>query len=365
MMLRSLARARVLLIPILVSAIGCTGDQWWAGEPELEWSGEHLTIYGYGVDDSDACAGTFEYGDRFVGELAGIYGLDGVDIVQHWAASALWAQANPCTDGREVENTAACTIDGEAWGPSLPFRHELVHGLNYRALGGRYCAQPLEEGLAVYFGHSYGDADPGFLQTIDELLGDAANFGAGSYNRAGHFVAFLVETYGLPLVLELCESVPSNYIRSDWDVSTQAVLGVALDQVLATYSGYPSCTQPQYRARLLECQGEPDVIVSTSLSDPPDMLPVTLSCDRADIIGTTGMTTTRLLQIDEAGQYAIDVTAGVEVFLEECVPCSMLPIVGSGSVYILRPGRYTIRLYDSQTLPRDAEIRARCLSCAP
>lgn len=194
--------------------------------PDIIWKGERIH---YGIDRSEQlCGGTLEYLDQRAFAMQSKYG--GKPIKYYWVddvtpfcgpkykGCATWARSEPF---------------GIIFAEDALMLHEVAHIRQNRTNIGA-----LEEGIAVRFG------DPTPLATlspreefIDELHAAPVRF-RGGYSRAGHFMAFLSETYGWETLLELDDVLADG---GTIDAAMRSIVGVGLDEVLAAYSDYPDC----------------------------------------------------------------------------------------------------------------------------
>ncbi len=320
----------------LLAGGACTEPSTWHEvEPDFEWQGSSVTIYGYDRHEQQACGEALVATDEYVESLVSAYGTDAaVHVDYRWFSQASWGALVPCGD------FSACTYVGDVLARELMHGHELAHAVSWDASG--VCMNPLEEGLAEYF----AEARPRVFESLefdkdieDILVPDEANYHrlfGEDYTQAGHFVSFLLEDYGIEGVRDLCEIVPFEASLADWDAATRSVLGTPLADVLADYASYPVCQHHGYRARLTDCAGEPDVVVSP---DEETVFSLRVGCDEPEAVGERdGMVTVvKRVHADVPGWYKVvveesndtpkDPTLDVKLVLEQCAPCSEEPYV--------------------------------------
>lgn len=318
---------RHLLPAVLV--LGCAEDQW-EEEYDFEWLGEYVTVYGYDRDASLACGESLVVTDAYVETLLAFHeSTVAVHIDYRWMSVDFWARhAN-------YEDVTGYTIEAEVFSIPIAHRHEIAHAVSHFVHEGT-CTPVLEEGLAVIL----DDADPSFDDydmwslAIRDLLVFRGVPTPREYLRSGHFVAFLLEAYGVDGFHALCRTALRDGAPTlaAWNAATTSALGLALDQVLTAYAEYPQCNQHQFRARLSDCGGEPDVVVN---STEPTIFSFRLACDEPDVVGDADgrMMLVRRVHVPEPGVYSVVVDDGGEIgsraviaIHEQCTICSALPL---------------------------------------
>lgn len=301
-------------------------------QPDFELETDRVTIQGFGYAREDLCGGTPDWIDGVVDHLAPTFGLEEGQIGRYaWHAGEV--ADLPCN------HTSACADPGVVHATIIPFEHELVH-LVYFAVERNSCVFMLSEGLADHFSGSWPlDTTPPSADDVPHMLDvtfEGAGFGYSDYRAARHFVAYLIETYGLPSIVELCFDTPRGTSRADFDAIARDQLGRDLDGLLSDYAGYPLCPDVQSRGRSFECARTPDA----TLGKGQDVsLPLEASCASLDAIGPRGdaFHLSISIRIAEDGNYAwwLGFPPGVEpvslvgtrMTLAECAPCSAAPFV--------------------------------------
>jgi hypothetical protein len=315
-----------------VVGCGCV-EQPWQDQYDFEWRGEYVTIDGHDREGEQACGESLQATDDSVRTLLDFHDARGSQtsfrIHYRWLSPSRWDELGL------AENHRAHHSHGDITSLELAHDHELAHAVSW-GVHGRTCTPVLEEGLAVVL----EDAMPSMPASevlgppLEELLASAGPTSNTDYDRAGHFVAFLLETYGIASVHGLCEFIPAVEAPdlADWDAAVQHVLGIPLTDVLAAYGRYPTCNHHQYRARLTDCAGEPDVVVGPSEATS---FSVHFGCDQPEVIGETGgaMMLVKQVMIETPGYYEIRVDDGSEirqvvVIHEQCATCSEVPLTG-------------------------------------
>jgi hypothetical protein len=353
------------LLAALLVLVGCQPEPHdWHDDYTFAWEGQHVTVYGYDRSEDEACAGSFVAVDRLSASTIDLFDFDdSIHFDYHWMSSEFF-------EGKCPPNAGACTARGD--GPrsrSIPEMHEVAHALSSEGKG-RFCPNVLEEGLAEYLSGPrfyekwYGQ--PELSANITEILTKALIAGGAEYERAGHFVSFLMETYGPDAVMALCEQIPIYNDREDWEAAVPELLGIELPALLAEYDQYPVCSRQHYRARLWECDGEPDAV-----ADPAQdvIFEVALDCSDPGTIGPLGswaVATRRILfpQAMRTGIYITDETGadpGLDFNLQQCAACSANPDIftstGPSTVFQFRAGMYDLILFGEIEQPQKLTIR--------
>lgn len=310
-----------------VLAAGCQEEPGsWTDDYSFVREGQHVTVYGYGRDEGEVCGGSFEALDTHAAAILEFIGSDAsVHYSYRWMSEDVF-------EGRCPPGASACTASGEPYSRSIPDLHESTHAIFYTAWDNA-CPSFLSEGLAEYFSSPRRGADeapdPSLLP--DVLTGAPIEIG-DEYDLAGHFTSFLIEDYGVDAVRGLCEAIPFENSRADWELAVSEVIGGELDQLLAAYESYPTCTQHQYRARLWECAGEPDV---TYNGEPELTFELVAACADERVLGPIGgwAIVTRRVWFPEDQLASVTTVSDsgsipLTTFMsQECAPCSAEPQV--------------------------------------
>ena len=341
----------------LLLLAGCPSDEDWTDEYTFMWEGKHASVFGYDRYEDEACAGSFEALDRHSAAVVDFFGYDeSLRYDYYWMSHEFFQGKCPSTAG-------ACVRAGVPHTRYVPDTHEAVHAVHYEDRG-ESCPLVLREGLAEYLeGPSFHDDwnDPELEGNIGELL-TVTVLPYEFYERAGHFASFLVEGYGKEAVSALCAAIPFVHTVEDWDQATREVLGVELQELLDEYEQYPLCHQAQYRARLSECDGEPDLTmdleqeevvfeVSMHCSDPGTIGPIKGRTVATRRIGVPEEMWAKVYVLGEDGEPTL-----LDYNIEECAPCSTQPYVHFAStlpnIFHFPPGMYELIIY---ARPEEAE----------
>jgi hypothetical protein len=242
-------------LSILLLGASCESSCW-MNDYSFVRRGRLVTVYGYGVSESDACAGSFEEIDSHTDSIRRFLGIDEPPrYTFRWFSDDSWTEIAPCST-----SAFACAPRGEGRSRTLPDMHEALHMVTH----GLDCPSVLDEGLAEIFdGPTPWEWYPSASDDITPLLVDEwIPRTLDAYALAGHFASFLVERFGGPAVARLCRALPRKSTSAHWDAAARKVLDRSLDQVLAEYATYPVCSSEQIRARLWVCDGKPDFVFS-------------------------------------------------------------------------------------------------------
>lgn len=327
---------------VLLLVIACQDEpSSWKDDYTFVWHGEYVSVYGYERSVEEACGGSFAAIDMHTASILESFGThEPIHYEYRWMSPEFF-------QGRCKPGAAACTAYGEPWTESVPQMHEISHATLY-ASWDNACPSFLDEGLAEYFSSPRwsGDKLPEPSTVGDILTG--APIQSSEYSVAGHFASFLMEEFGSEAVKELCYAIPFNNTMMDWDQAAEEVLGLSLPELLALYETYPLCTQQQYRARVWECAGQPDVTytgeeltfyVDSECESERVLGPVSDKAIAVRRVWFTEDITAQIvvLQQDPPGQLDLFMT-------QECAPCSAGPQVyrtdGLPPIYPFRAGMH-------------------------
>jgi hypothetical protein len=326
---------------------------------DFEWRGEHVDVYGYGHTEADLCGGSLTEIDGHAAMIRAELGLaDAPSSVFRWLSPDTWDAVEPCSP-----NALACASFGEAMAQVIPQMHEITHTIIDK-IGSDGCPRLISEGLAmVYDGPEYDEMTPYWdetTMTIWEAMGAGFEWSPDFYANAARFASFLKETYGLELIVQLCEALPIEPTTAAWDETVRDVLGTSLEQLLADYEEYPECSYQQMRAKLWGCGGSPDVI----LTHEGERYILEAGCE--DTKATNGVDdftgdAVLLRRIHVNREMIVEVTSwtvgdkvgpDARYLIQECRPCSENPgvFVDAGhpvieSRHTLRPGRYEVSVF--------------------
>jgi hypothetical protein len=349
----------------LLVLVGCQPEPHdWRDDYTFAWEGEHVTVYGYDRSEDEVCGGSFAAVDQFSASIIELFDFDdSIHFDYHWMSSEFF-------EGKCPPNIGSCTALG--YGPrtrSIPNMHEVAHALSYGGKG-RFCPSVLEEGLAEYLtGPSFYEewyGQPELSANIALILTKAPIKGGAEYERAGHFASFLLETYGPEAVMALCERIPVYHDIEDWEAAVPELLGVKLTELLAEYDQYPVCSRQQYRARLWECDGEPDAVADATQDV---VFEVALDCSDPGTIGPlhNRAVATRRIYFPEAMRTGIFITdetgqdPRLDFNLQECAACSADPDIFTSAdltvVFNFRAGMYDLILFGELDQPQKLTIR--------
>ncbi len=287
-----------------------------APRPMAAWFGEHLAI---GTDGVTACGGSFEAMDRHA-DLVGkeLMAEEGFELDVYVLPPNFDFADGPCED-------SACSYESEIWTTYLPASHEIVHGVRSNAVGWsavREAPSVLEEGLAEVYGDDVSTVAPtAMLAPVEDVL-DGDVVGLAEYQRAGHFVRYLLERYSLDEVMDLASAGRSVTLEAAFE----EVLGESLTRVLADYAQYPICSRNDWRIPILECAGER----TPWIAEAPRRVSWTflVSCDDDDVIGPRfgRVYTTEVLNLATPGRFRFetdffDLSRAINLFEIKLVRC--------------------------------------------
>lgn len=327
--------ASVLFVAALV---GCQPEL-----PPLTWKGK---VVHFGAHDPDAvCAGTLEWMDARASGLREVFGDRTFETIDYFWIPEGWSEQRWCEPWSE-----GCSEPGVVYAKSVPIEHELVHAIRRDRL-----PVVFEEGLAQLFGDIGWVGTPSSRDRLLESLesSELANF--PDYDRASHFVAFLVESYGLAPLGRLAEL--GNYrddypkVRSDF----QAAFGFSIDQALAEYEDYPDCDPLAWVDTRIACTN-PGILVQPTLEADAE-LSLNLGCDQPSTLGPhAGFMYAEMVLEVEVFQAPVwieligDLGSDVSAALVQCGVCADSVVVWVSQEFPLEQselpaGRYVLRLF--------------------
>lgn len=347
-----------LVIFIALVATGCAPD--YDELPPITWEGEHLR---YGSDDPDApiCAGTLPSLDEHAGALKVEFGAPAELVVDYYFITDTSADFWFCPG-----EAPACAWDSVILSTIQTLEHEVVHAV---AQGADLHAHDfLSEGLAgAYAQHSHH-----FLPdlTVDDALErfeDGEGLGHDGYLLSRHFVAWLLDEYGVDDVLDVMRGT-SGYdtSTSSIDDALQTVTGEGLVAVVERYETEAvACDYQKHRNDLVDCQAVDFVLEETTeyMWSAEADIDWSASCDDATTIGPRWGLQWRSWTFDipaDAGDSAkvypfiyggeADGPAGWGWNLVSCAECEgeidmALPFYDGGQFVGIPPGRYVLSAY--------------------
>jgi hypothetical protein len=244
-------------IAVVLLTTSCE-DACWQDDYDFEWEGEYVTAYGYGYTEADVCGGSFAELDGHTAMIRAELGVeDAPPSVFRWLSPDFFESERPCP----YDSAGCAPLDG-AVAQTLPNMHEVTHTLTQH-ISSDGCPRLLDEGLAMRYyiyepwevlAPTWGDA----TMSLREAMEIGFEWTGTYYAHAARFVSFLVETYGLESIVQLCEVLPMEPRLATWDDAVRNIYGITLEQLLADYDEYPECSFSQMRARLWGCSGPPD-----------------------------------------------------------------------------------------------------------
>jgi hypothetical protein len=303
--------------------------------PEPIWEGAHLH---YSTTTSGpVCRGSFFRQEQHAVELARLLGFELPEIIQFTRVSE--AEIPDYCDGLDPKGCAY--VDSPFVFSVKSFHyHEVAHAV--ARLGGIGGALPFSEGFAEVFN------DGGELETEQVPLDDVLrNFTLDdpNYYTAGLFARFLIERHGLETFVDFLHSTDLNASFAQFSPIFEGVFGEPLETAMVEFESYPTCSEMSNRIALVDCNLPLEPWEGQTVT-----LRANVACDQDDVLGPTGddiMVTTRGFQVDEAGSYALVVSApegwsGVRlVRCGSCWDSREIPLeAGAMEVHDLTPGRY-------------------------
>jgi hypothetical protein len=347
----------------LFLAITACADEPHATKYDFELETERLIIRGVDRHLEDMCAGTAVWTDQYVDSLAQYYGIPAGSIgLYYWYSQERFDKSAPngaCAGGKACQGFLGGVPT--VFAADIPIEHEIVHVLQRHV--SPKCVAMIEEGLAEFL---RGPMDTASIpSSMDDLL-DATFTGkkmtVSQYARARNFVSFLVHTYDLETVIDLCAAVPEGSSLEDFDIASTDLLGTTLAQLLEDYATYPVCDGLQDRAKIYEC-GRP-VVAEVGTADVASFK-VPASCASIEAVGPVDerFHISKQVRLLDEGYYSIDLIAmnapSLHLRVEHCASCADDPEYKSpdSSIHWFLPGDYTLDI--SLPLNYDGELTVR------
>jgi hypothetical protein len=230
----------------------------------------------------------------------------------------------------------------------IPAEHEIVHT--------EIDAQPpsvLVEGAAEVFG-SIGSPWGPNPRDLDPLLDDDRIPG-GAYQTAGRFSRFIIERHGLEAYFALYEALDGDAGREALAEATEQTLGIALDDLVASFATTKACSVDRWRYFDHECSAVP----LTPWESPTRWrTEIDLSCAADDVIGPRKRSappyegviwTLRALEVEQAGLYRLELAsadASAELGLFSCNANCFTPagLEATADVHVTTGGKHYFAL---------------------
>jgi hypothetical protein len=214
----------------------------------------------------------------------------------------------------------ACADGSAAYTRIAPLDHEIVH-LARSAVD--FSHPLLEEGAAEYWGDDADIRGPVRGDVLDiATRGSEVQF--PSYPRAGHFVAYLVETYGETAFFDVSARTRFDSTVEELSGALVEVYGMDLEMLVEDYEAiYPECPQVEYRAAIGECAFAAARPLCDAIQGPL-VIRRRFSCGDEDVLGPRlgRLWTTIPVDVPEAGLYNLvfeaSPAAGVELKVRRC-----------------------------------------------
>jgi hypothetical protein len=330
-----------LLLGLVCWFVGCQSNDL----PEVEWVGEHIAFAP--ENPEQVCAGTREYLDQRAGEMLERLGSDPIQIEYYLLDDV----SEHCPS-----KAYGCGHEGVVYAETVPLLHEIVH-----ARSGAFMPPVLEEGLATYFGDPFPLYEMASRERLAERLRSNGRLTSGAeYARAGHFVAFLVESFGWESMLELDDQLSRESSPAQLDGAFQSIFGFDVAGALEAYQAFPDCwaadtslactsdplptVYPFFVAgfeHVVDCESVSSIGPHYGMVFVEGVIEVAPSIDGGRIVSAMGDGAAK-------GGFAV---------IRRCGPCSENGVMrtrGNSSYLVpeddLPAGRYVVRLY----LPVDA-----------
>ncbi|MBL9103258.1 MAG: hypothetical protein JNL82_20095 [Myxococcales bacterium] len=260
--------------------------------PPVVWGDEH---YLYATDvEEPVCAATLRRQGEFAAGLADVL-FGPPDPPRKFIYYVLDERSfldAACPDG------SGCYTSGRIFSREPLHLHEIVHAVNDLSIG---ASHPFfGEGIAEVFRDRY--LGP---QEIRSSLGEGLQSAAeklpdDQYVRAGHFMAYILDTYGETTTLDLLTQTRPGQTGAQLEDILADVTGLPYEQLAADYAAYPLCNNRSYRWPITECASAPPPWSECQLE-----ISVDVDCTVSDALGPREdeVWITRTLAIPDNGVY--------------------------------------------------------------
>jgi len=260
--------------------------------PPVIEEGELLILRG--PIDVEICAGTFPTMESELAELFARFDHPPHTVEYTWMPLSHVDEVDFfCTS----DNVLGCAQGDQIYTRSLAHTHELVHAARNKGI-----PAVLEEGLATYLDTPTNNRPSKMASR--ELLLEGLELGTylvnaqpiEVYERAAHFVSFLVAAWGWDTFLALEQRVASEtaYVDSPlslWQDDFEAVYGQSFAEVWDAYADYPDCPLTQFHRPIHACglaaSGELDGSIDIALDPvtPAAVFMTELDCKSERVLG--------------------------------------------------------------------------------
>ncbi len=219
------------------------------------------------------CGGTFEALARRVHALQVLFGDSPKKVHYYWMPQGL--AGTPCPKG-----ATGCADGDIIYAERVPHEHELVHAARADVLPG-----VLEEGLATLLGEYAGP--PVSRDELLQVIQGREEMRTGSqYERAAHFVAFLLGRGGFGALRRLEQDTSRSMPFEDWAPLVEDVYDDSWEGLWAAYLAYPECDARTMHEDVLLCHGaeQPIAQLTPDFGDPKTLV-IDMDCAAQDVTG--------------------------------------------------------------------------------
>jgi hypothetical protein len=258
---------------------------------------DNVDFHLFDADPEEFCPSSFDAVASHVQWVADAWASE-PSVVQYGLFESRTGPCWPCAD-----EAGACGEDGRLGTTRIPDRHEVAH-----AARGLNCTSLVEEGWATLYSNPFEGGE--MVGTLREAISGVEQEGrllGKHYPLAARFVAFLLDSYGLEAVKQLC--VIELTTEAELDTALYEVLGASLDQIQSALDGYPQWTVGALRQDQA-CEGA-DVLLS------PISFGIELGCMAKGVEGKLGgpVWNHQLVELPEFGAYTFEFKSPQQVDL--------------------------------------------------
>ena len=235
----------------LMFALSCmAGMAGCEAKPPLRQADEYLSLRA--PADLEICAGTFTKASREVELIRSEFAPSTGPVEFEWLPSSHYPDSDfPC-----AVSDYACASGTSVYSRAAVSTHELVHAARTPGL-----PELLEEGLATMLDEpTLFESELASREELEAaLFDDSWQLSHGFYERAAHFVSFLVARSGREKLAELehhfgpsqAEAYLAN--RATMEAALAEVYGSSLAELVVEYEDYPDCAPAQFHHPISVC----------------------------------------------------------------------------------------------------------------
>lgn len=314
--------------------------------PPITWEGEVIRFAAN--DPETVCGDTLEWMDARAVALRDIFGEGTYDTLDYYWVPDLWNEQPWCQ-----EPASGCRDANRIYSEYVPHEHEIAHALRRDRLPAVF-----EEGFATVFGDLGWTHEPASRGRLVEILESSDPVDNADYSRAGHFVRFLLDRYGMDRLDRLAELANYDDDASKVRTSFAEAYGITLEAALVEYEDYPECDALAWMDTRIACaeaafplnpvqEGDVEFSKDIECSEPTVLGPMSGFMFTETTLEIVPQLQDFPIWIQLIGDLGDDVSAALVRCDGGCADSTALwltPTAGHRQVE-LPPGRYVLRMF--------------------